>query len=211
MLKKTLALMATFIAFFAVSNNALADDDRELYIDPTVGLWSVTEQNQVDPTVRAGLAVGFTYEVGENLAGKTRIEGMWLQALDGTGRDVRAGTFVGWRNATGGFEVGVDLFQNRYDLTDLQLHDSLGIEVPVKVFLGPEIAHGIVGISPALLQHADRRVDWQTASLMGGFGHEFEWQVGVGSQIRKTRIAVVYSRRQVAGDVIEGLNVAVGR
>ena len=210
-LKKSLAVLATLVAFFAVSSNALAGEGRELYIDPTIGLWSVTEQHQIDPTIRAGMAVGFTYDVGENLAGRTRVEGMWLQALDGTGRDVRVGTFVGWRNEFGGIEVGVDVFQNRYDLRDLYLHDSLGIEVPVKLFLGPELVHGVVGISPALLQHAERRVDWSEATLQGGFGHEFGWQVGVGSQIRQTRVAVVYSRRQVSGDVIEGLNVAVGR
>ncbi len=209
--KKALAALGIFIAFFGVSGNALADDGRELYIDPSVGLWSVTEQNQLDPVVRAGGAVGFTYDVGENLNGRTRVEGTWLQSLDGDGRDVRVGTFVGWRNPAGGFEIGLDLFQNRYSLRDLKLHDSLGIELPIRMYVGPEIIHGIVGVSPALLQHPERRVDWQDATLLGGFGHEFGWQVGVGSQIRKTRVAVTYSRRQVAGDVIEGLNVAVGR
>ncbi len=210
--KKALAAIVTFVAFFAVSSNALAaDDERELYIDPTFGLWSVTEQNQLNPTIRTGLAVGFTYPVGETWNGRSRVEGMWLQAADGTGRDVRAGTFIGWRNAAGGFEIGLDLIQNRYDLRDLKLHDSMGLEVPVRVFLGPEFVHGIVGISPALLQHAERRVDWSQAQLPVGFGHEFGWQVGVGSQIRKTRVAVVYSQRQVSGDVIEGLNVMVGR
>lgn len=210
-LKKTLWIAATFVAFFAVSSNALADDGHELYVDPAVGLWSVTDQNQLDPVIRAGGAVGFTYGVGENMTGRTRVEAMWLQGSDGNGSDVRVGTFVGWRNAAGGFEVGVDVFQNRYDLRGLDLHDSLGVELPVRLYLGPEIAHGIVGISPALLQHSERRVDWGQATLGGGFGHEFGWQVGVGSQIRKTRVAVVYSRRQVSGDVIEGLNVAIGR
>jgi hypothetical protein len=210
-IRRTLVLAAVFAAFFGVSFNARADDARELYIDPAVGLWSFTEQYQVDPVVRAGGAVGFTYSVSENLTGRTRVQAMWLQGLDGDGRDVRVGTFVGWRNAAGGFEVGIDVFQNRYNLRDMDLHDSLGVEIPITMYLGPEFIYGIVGISPALLQHSERRVDWDDATLMGGFGHEFGWQVGVGSQINKTRVAVVYSRRQVSGQVIEGLNVAVGR
>ncbi len=210
-LRKLMALFVVFATFFGLSSDALAGKDREVYIDPGFGLWSVTEQNQLDPVMRAGGAIGFTYEVGENLGGRTRVEGMWLQGLEGDGRDIRVGTFVGWRNTAGGFEIGVDVFQNRYDLSDLSLHDSLGVELPVVLYLGPEVLHGIVGISPALLQHSERRVDWSTATLQGGFGHEFGWQVGVGSQIRKTRVAVVYSRRQVSGDIIEGLNVMVGR
>ena len=212
MLKKFLLLTLVFGAFFGVSANALAaDGGRELYIDPGVGLWSVTEQNQLDPVLKVGTAVGFTYGLTDRLNGRTRVEGTWLQGVEGNGRDLRVGTFVGWRNAGGGFEVGLDVFQNRFHVRDLELHDSLGLELPVRMYLGPEVAHMVVGVSTAWLQHPQRRVDWSTATLQGGFGHEFAWTVGVGSQLRKTRVAVVYTRRQVAGDVIDGLNIQVGR
>jgi hypothetical protein len=152
-----------------------------------------------------GSEVGFRYSQREgSLAGRTRISGKGMGVLGGWGSETRAGTFLGVRRTLIGLEVGVDFFRNDYLGEEISLVDSLGVDVPLTVKIGPKLLQGVATVAPAFGMDPERRVDWTTTSAFG-IGDEFEWAVGVELGLPIVGVSVSYKERIVADAQIRSL------
>ena len=128
------------------------------------------------------------------LSGLARVEGGLWSGGGGLGFDVRAGPhwqprlkWIGWR-------IGLDPFYNQFTSSILTLPGSVGLAIPMDITLGPRNAYLTGGVSPAFLANSARRVDWSTADVAVGLGHEFEWRLGGGLTLGRYSMSLVLSR-----------------
>ncbi len=148
---------------------------------------------------------GFRYSQREgSLEGRTRVAGKGIGVLGGWGSETRVGTFLGIRRMLFGLELGVDVFRNNYVGKEIALVDSLGVDVPISLKVGPKLVQGVATVSPAFAMDPERRVDWSTTSVMG-LGDEFEWSLGVEVGLPIVGISLTYKERTVADAQIRSL------
>ena len=148
---------------------------------------------------------GFRYSQREgSLAGRTRVAGKGVGVLGGWGSETRIGTFLGVRRMLLGLELGVDVFRNDYVGKEIALVDSLGVDVPISLKVGPKLIQAVATVAPAFAMDPERKVDWSTTSAMG-FGDEFEWSLGVEVALPIGGVSLTYKERTVADAQIRSL------
>ena len=192
------------------SGNILENWKFRPYLAPDIGVVVFTNGQVADVGASRGAQVGFRYNQKEgDLYGRTRLAAAYLITNGGSGTDIRLGTFFGWRPKLMGAEAGLDVFNNRYNGTAVDLAPTTGVDIPLTVELGPQQIYLIGGIIPTLLGDKTRRVDWPTRTDFG-FGHEFAWLVGAVLNAGPLNISAIWTHRVVAGGTSEGLGIGLG-
>jgi hypothetical protein len=148
---------------------------------------------------------GFRYSQRDgSLSGRTRVAGKGMGVLGGWGTETRLGTFLGLRRMLFGLEIGVDVFRNDYLGKEIALVDSLGVDVPLSLKIGPKLLQAVATIAPAFAMDPERKVDWSKTSGLG-FGDEFEWSIGVELGLPIVGVSLTYKERIVADAQIRSL------
>jgi hypothetical protein len=119
------------------------------------------------------------------------------------GLETRAGSFLGYRRFLWGVEIGVDVFRNNFSGEEVSLVDSLGVEVPLSLKLGPKLIQAVATVAPAYLEDPERRVSWSGEEW--GVGHEFRWSLGVEIGLPIVGVSLAYQEKRVAGGTVQGV------
>ena len=182
----------------------------EPYWEP-IGNYSIYT---IDGVVQGGLALGAMGGVRYRdtltpLAGRTRAAASVLFLGSGVGWDLRVGSFAGPQQKFWSVQAGPDIFYNAVLTNSGGLAPSPGVDLQIIGTLGPQEVYILGGIIPAYLLNKSRRVDWSEVDALG-FGHEFEWMLGLVVQTDNFSGGVTYRRRIVAGGVSQGFGFSVG-
>jgi hypothetical protein len=169
------------------------------------GFAQIQSEDSQEWALLLGSEGGFRYSQREgSLAGRTRVAGKGIGVLGGWGSETRIGTFLGVRRMLFGVELGVDVFRNDYVGKEIAFVDSLGVDVPFSLKVGPKLIQGVATVAPAFAMDPERKVDWSTTSALG-FGDEFEWSLGVEVGLPIVGISLTYKERTLAGAQIRSL------
>lgn len=187
------------------------------YVKPNIGVSIYGAGGSTSTAIGLGAQGGFKYFNEEDppvpLGGRTRVSGTYLFSTDGgSGHDVRLGSFMGPSFKLASAELGLDVFNNGYSAGLASIPNTTGIDIPLNATLGPDVVYVLGGVTPAVLFNPARQVDWSTVDAFG-FGHEFEWRLGVQLNIPVMSIGLTYSKRFMAPNIINQgfmLGVSVG-
>ncbi|MFT5582906.1 MAG: hypothetical protein ACI9VR_000483 [Cognaticolwellia sp.] len=180
---------------------------NDWYVTPGGGGQVYSNGSTTTTTVTVGGEAGLSYEYintplprwsGRSRVGVTTIASA-ANGASATGFDVRAGSFIGpaWKNV--GIQGGPDFFYNQWTYRSVELDPTFGAELPVTVSAGIDQARVYVGVSPAWVDTASRRVDWATVdSQLPGFGHEFRYVGGINGVLAGVALNAQYEYRITA-------------
>lgn len=178
------------------------------FASPDVGVAGVVQDLDEPFFLAFGGSAGIkATQEGGLFFGALRVHADWTIGADKRGHQVRAGLFGGLHTEWWGLELGVDGWRNRYDFEDFHLPATSGFDVPLQLAGGPRQLHAVGGLAVAAVANPDRRVDWDTAEILG-FGHEFKRWIGVQTRFKHMVLGVVYYQRQVAGEVVQGFTLS---
>ncbi|MDP2310103.1 MAG: hypothetical protein Q8P18_29065 [Pseudomonadota bacterium] len=155
--------------------------------------------------ITGGVDVGIKYWKkkwkGDILAG-----GSYTSGTNLNGFDVHAGTEFGRREKWWGVSGGLLGFYNGYvgeDAKDPSLDPAFGLDVPVKLILGPKKYYAWGSITPSFLFNEERHVE----SLP--FGDELEWGVGAGVKFKWITAEAGFTSRITTVGVINTPTISV--
>jgi len=187
---------------------------NDWFITPGGGGQVYSNGSTTTTTVTVGGEAGLSYKyINTPLprwSGRSRVGVTYIaSAADGAtaeGFDVRAGSFIGptWKNV--GLQVGPDFFYNQWTYRAVDLKPTFGAEFPVTVSAGIDQAQLYVGVSPAWVDTASRRVDWDTVdSQLPGIGHEFRYVGGIHGVLAGVALNAQYEYRITAVGPVQGV------
>ena len=187
---------------------------NDWYVTPGGGGQVYSNGSTTTTTVTVGGEAGVTYKyINTPLprwSGRSRVGVTYIaSAADGAkaeGLDVRVGSFIGpaWKNV--GIQAGPDIFYNQWTYRAVELDPTFGAELPVTLSAGVDQAKIYVGVSPAWVDTASRRVDWDTVdSKLPGFGHEFSYVGGINGTLAGVALNAQYEYRITAAGPIQGV------
>ncbi|MEC7239680.1 MAG: hypothetical protein VXW32_00440 [Myxococcota bacterium] len=151
-----------------------------------------------------GSEAGFQYTQRDGpLEGRTRIAGQVAGVVGGWGVDTRVGSFLGVRRSLWGIEIGADLFRNDFTGKEVAFVESGGVDVPMRLKLGPKWFEAVGTITPAYLMDPERRA--AVSPLLGDYAHELEVAVGLEIGLPIVGVSVTYRERLMSTGSIEGI------
>ena len=113
------------------------------------------------------------------------------------------GSFLGLRRSLWGIELGADLFRNDFTGKEVAFVESVGVDVPLSVKLGPKWLEAVGTVTPAYLMDPERRA--QVSPLLGDYAHELEYSVGLEVGLPIVGVSVTYRNRVMSTGSIEGI------
>ena len=151
-----------------------------------------------------GSEAGFQYTQRDGpLEGRTRVAGQLAGVVGGWGVDTRVGSSLGLRRSLWGIELGADLFRNDFTGKEVAFVESVGVDVPLSVKLGPKWLEAVGTVTPAYLMDPERRA--QVSPLLGDYAHELEYSVGLEVGLPIVGVSVTYRNRVMSTGSIEGI------
>jgi hypothetical protein len=185
----------------------------EPFIDPHVGVTSVTINGDTGVQATAGGEAGYHYTwTGDpKLVGETRIGATLLYGLtsNSIGYDVRIGSFIGPKLGDLVLQAGPDLFYNGYGqagASDYNLPATGGLSLPVTATYTPITEVGVSGrITPSWVFNPERR-----SSIEIGPFDELTAYLGANLSLGEVRGSVGYQWQWTSQGVIQGVVVSGG-
>jgi hypothetical protein len=205
----TAVALAAALGCPSLARAAEPDWTAEPYWRPVAGVSAYSNGSGTWAGARLGAEGGVRYWRSP-LSGRSRAQGSWITGSGGlSGLELRLGSFMGPSRKYWSAQSGLDLFWDRVTLNGSELlPGSAGVDLPLDLRFGlPEI-YGLAGVSTAYLFASERRVDWSAVDAFG-FGHEFGWRLGAGTNLGKLGAALTYSHRVLASGVHSGWSVSL--
>ena len=174
------------------------------------GFIRVVTPSRSDVGLALGSEAGFLFAQREGpINARVRVGATWAGGVAASASDLRLGAFAGLRGDMLGLEIGADLFEGEVASKGFDLPSSRGLELPLKLTVGPDLVNGFVSISPAFVGEAARHVERGDDSWMVALGDELELKVGGSVSLPLFRLSAFYSEREVVGGKVQRLGFGV--
>ena len=168
------------------------------------GFARYTVGGESEMALLVGSEGGFQYTQRDGpLEGRTRVAGQVAGVVGGWGVDTRVGSFLGIRRSLWGIEFGADLFRNDFTGQEVAFVESVGVDVPLSLKLGPKWLEAVGTLTPAYLMDPERRA--VVSPVLGDYAHELEVSVGLEVGLPIVGVSVTYRERRMSTGSIEGI------